>query len=181
MNTIIIRAWMVVNQRLPVSLAVMDQAKFLHLVRLDNASLRPLRSGMKKFASYAALTIVFVWFMFGGISHFTNPDFFVAIMPPYVPWHLGVVYLSGALEILFAAMLLVPATRQLAGNLLIALTLAVTPANIHMWLNPHLFPEIEPVFLSIRLVVQVILLVLIWWSTRDVRWQRTEIIERLPG
>ncbi len=132
---------------------------------------------MKKIASYAALAIVFVWFMFGGISHFTNPDFFVAIVPPYVPWHLGVVYLSGALEILFAAMLLFAVTRQLAGNLLIALTLAVTPANIHMWLNPDLFPEVEPAFLSIRLVVQVILLFLIWWSTRNARWRSAEVIE----
>ena len=131
---------------------------------------------MKKFASYMALAIVFVWFMFGGISHFTNPDFFVAIMPPYLPWHLGIVYLSGALEVLFAAMLLFAVTRQLAGNLLIALTLAVTPANIHMWLNPDLFPEVEPLFLSIRLVVQVILLFLIWWSTRNARWRSAEII-----
>lgn len=125
---------------------------------------------MIKIASYIGLGIVFVWFMFGGITHFTNPDFFVAIMPPYLPWHLEIVYLSGALEILFAALLLFPSTRQVAGNLLIALTLAVTPANVHMWQNPHLFPDVEPLLLSLRLAVQVILLILIWWSTRDVRW-----------
>ena len=129
---------------------------------------------MKKTASYLGLTIVFVWFMFGGITHFTDPDFFVAIMPPYLPWHLEIVYLSGALEILFAAMLIPPATRQIAGNLLIALTLAVTPANIHMWLNPELFPEVEPLFLSLRLVIQVVLLGVIWWSTRNVRWGREQ-------
>ena len=123
-----------------------------------------------KIASYAGLAIVFAWFMFGGIGHFTNADFFVAIMPPYLPWHLEIVYLSGALEILFAAMLIVPKTRQLAGNLLIALTIAVTPANIHMWMNPHLFADVPPLFLTMRLVVQVLLLVLIWWSTRDARW-----------
>lgn len=125
---------------------------------------------MKKIASYAGLTIVFVWFMFGGITHFTNPDFFVAIMPPYLPWHLEIVYFSGVLEIAFAAMLIPPKTRQLAGNLLIALTIAVTPANIHMWMNPELFPDVEPAFLTIRLIVQVILLAVIWWSTRDARW-----------
>ena len=122
---------------------------------------------MLKVLRYLGLTIVFIWFMFGGITHFTDPDFFVAIMPPYLPWHLEIVYLSGALEILFAAMLLLPATRQLAGNLLIALTIAVTPANIHMWLNPELFPDIDPPLLTIRLLVQVVLLAVIWWSTRD--------------
>ncbi|MEM7097836.1 MAG: hypothetical protein AAF541_06205 [Pseudomonadota bacterium] len=125
---------------------------------------------MQKVASYVGLAIVFVWFMFGGIGHFTNADFFVAIMPPYLPWHLEIVYVSGALEILFAATLLVPRYRQLAGNLLIALTIAVTPVNIHMWRNPELFPDVSPAFLSIRLVVQVLLLALIWWSTRDARW-----------
>ncbi|XOV82888.1 MAG: hypothetical protein ACFHXK_18775 [bacterium] len=127
---------------------------------------------MKNTFRYIGLGIVFVWFMFGGITHFTNPEFFVAIMPPYLPWHLELVYLSGALEILFAAMLLFRKTRAWAGNLLILLTLAVTPANVHMWLNPEQFPDVEPVFLSLRLVVQVVLLVIIWWSTREKLWTR---------
>ena len=124
---------------------------------------------MLKVLRYLGLGIVFVWFMFGGITHFTNPDFFVAIMPPYLPWHLEIVYLSGVFEVVFAGMLFLPNTRQLAGNLLIALTLAVTPANIHMWLNPDLFPDVAPPFLSLRLVVQAVLLFVIWWSTRDRR------------
>ena len=110
--------------------------------------------------------------MGGGITHFTNPDFFVAIMPPYLPWHLELVYLSGVFEIVFAAGLLLPKFRQMAGNLLIALTLAVTPANLYMWQNPDAFPDVDPAFLSLRLIVQVILLAIIWWSTRDTRWAR---------
>jgi uncharacterized membrane protein len=124
---------------------------------------------MLKVLRYLGLGIVFVWFMFGGITHFTNPDFFVAIMPPYLPWHLEIVYLSGVFEVVFAAMLVLPKTRQLAGNLLIALTIAVTTANIHMWLNPDLFPDVEPLLLSVRLVVQIVLLFVIWWSTRNAR------------
>ncbi|MEM7078708.1 MAG: hypothetical protein AAF513_08780 [Pseudomonadota bacterium] len=127
---------------------------------------------MKRVAAYAGLSLVFVWFMFGGITHFTNPDFFVAIMPPYIPWHLAMVYISGVFEVLFAAMLLPPKTRQLAGNLLIALTLAVTPANIHMYLHPELFSDVPAAFLSIRLVVQVILLLIVWWSTRERTWTK---------
>ncbi len=128
---------------------------------------------MLKAACYIGLTIVFLWFFVGGISHFTSPEFFLAIMPPYLPWHLPIVYLSGALEVLFALMLVPTATRQLAGNLLIALTIAVTPANIHMWLNPDQFPDIEPALLTVRLVVQVLLLATIWWATRDARRQTT--------
>jgi uncharacterized membrane protein len=125
---------------------------------------------MLKVASYLGLAIVFTWFLVGGITHFTNPDFFVAIMPPYLPWHLEIVYFSGVLEIIFAIILIPRATRELAGNLLIALTLAVSPANVHMWMNPKLYPDVEPFFLSLRLVIQVFLLFVIWWSTRNTRW-----------
>jgi len=122
-----------------------------------------------RYARYLGLTIVFAWFFLGGISHFTNVDFFLAIMPPYVPFPLAAVYVSGVFEILFAIGILIPTTRAWAGNLLILLTLAVTPANVHMWLHPDLFPDVAPALLSIRLVIQVLLLLLIWWSTRTPR------------
>ncbi len=93
---------------------------------------------MVRFSRYAGLAIVFAWFFFGGVSHFTNVDFFTAIMPPYVPYPLAAVYVSGALEVLFAIGILIPVTREWSGNLLILLTLAVTPANVHMWLHPEL-------------------------------------------
>ena len=112
------------------------------------------------------LAVVFAWFFFGGVMHFVNPDFFVAIMPPYIGYHLEIVYISGVFEILGAIGILLASTRQWAGNGLILLTICVTPANIHMWMNPQLFPDVSPVFLSLRLVVQVLLILVIWWSTR---------------
>ncbi len=121
---------------------------------------------MLKIARYAGLAIVFLFFLIGGISHFTNSEMFVSIMPPYVPFHLAVVYLTGAMEIAAAACLLFPVTRYWAGNFLFVFTIAVTPANIHMGLNPELFPDIDPAFLSIRLLLQVVLLAVIWFSTR---------------
>jgi uncharacterized membrane protein len=108
--------------------------------------------------------------MVGGVTHFTAKDFYLNITPPYVPWPLAVVYISGVFEVLGALGILVPRWRQLAGNCLILLTLAVTPANIYMSMNPHLYPDVSETFLTIRLVVQVLLLICIWWSTRDRRW-----------
>jgi len=122
---------------------------------------------MSKYARYAGLALVFAFFMFGGIGHFTMTEFFVNIMPPYLPLHTEIVYLTGVMEILGALALLVPAYRALAGVYLIALTVAVTPANIHMWMNPELFPEVSPAFLSIRLVLQVVLIAIIWFSSRE--------------
>lgn len=118
---------------------------------------------------YLGLAIVFVWFMGGGITHFTNAEFFLGIMPGWLPWHLALVYVSGVFEILGAVGIVIPRTRLWAGIGLIALTIAVTPVNIHMSLNPELFPDATSSQLSIRLVVQVLLLACIWWSTQPMR------------
>lgn len=130
-----------------------------------------------KYFRMAGLAIVFLWFFLGGIAHFTETDFFVSIVPPWVPYPLEVVYLSGVIEIVLALMILWPAVRPIAGWGLILLTLAVTPANVHMWLNPEQFPEASETALTVRLVIQVFLLMLIWWSTRipEAPVQRDEI------
>lgn len=47
-----------------------------------------------------------------GVYHFVNPDFFLAIMPPYLPLHLELVYLSGFFEILLSVLLCVPMARN---------------------------------------------------------------------
>ena len=87
-------------------------------------------------------------------------------MPPYIPqqWHYPAVYVSGVFEILGALGLLLTQTRRLAGIGLFALVICVSPANIHMWLHPELFPDVPPILLSIRLVIQVFLLWVIWSS-----------------
>lgn len=112
------------------------------------------------------LGIVFLWFFVGGVAHFVIEDFFISIVPPWVPFPVFVVYLSGVIEILLALTLWFKQYRELAGWGLIALTIAVTPANIHMYMNPEQFPDATEQAYLIRLIVQVGLLLLIWWSTR---------------
>jgi len=70
-----------------------------------------------------------------GVEHFRNPNLFVGIVPSYLPSPLALVYLSGAFEVLGGAGLLVPRLRRLAGVGLLALLVAVYPANIHMLVN----------------------------------------------
>ena len=119
---------------------------------------------MTKIFRAAAILFIAAYFLIGGVTHFTNPEFFVAIMPPWLPYHLEIVWISGGFEILGGLGLLFPKPRLLAGYGLIALTIAVTPANIHMAMNPDLFPDAEPALLYLRLVLQVVLLWLIWFS-----------------
>ena len=115
---------------------------------------------------YAGIGVVVLWFFVGGLAHFTAIDFFVAIVPPWVPYPLWAVYVSGVIEIILALLVLWPVSRPAAGVGLIALTLAVTPANVHMYMNPELFPDASQTAYLIRLIVQVFLLMLIWWCTR---------------
>lgn len=110
--------------------------------------------------------IVFLFFMGGGITHFTNTEFFVAIVPSYLPFHLAAVYVSGVFEIVGALGLLLPRTRRMAGIGLFVLTLAVSPANVYMWMHPELFPDSTPTYHVLRLIVQILLLACIWWSTK---------------
>ena len=116
-------------------------------------------------AKKIGLGIVFGWFFLGGIGHFVAKDFFVSIVPPYVPFPVAMVYVSGVFEILGALGLLYAPTRRWAGLGLFLLTLTVTPANVHMWMHPEQFPFASPMGLSIRLWVQVALLMCIAWST----------------
>lgn len=110
------------------------------------------------------LAIVFLWFFIGGIAHFAATDLEATIVPPYIPWPVAAVLVSGVFELLGAAGILVPSLRRAAGIGLFLLTLAVTPAHIYMLQQPELF-NVPLWALWLRLPVQVALLALIVWST----------------
>lgn len=112
----------------------------------------------------AGLSFVFLWFFVGGIMHFVATDTEARIVPPYVPWPVAAVLLSGAAELLGAIGILIRHTRKVAGVGLFILTLAVTPAHVYMLQRPELF-DIPVWALWLRLPIQVALLALIWWCT----------------
>lgn len=110
-----------------------------------------------------------VLFIVAGINHFAHPAFYLKMMPPYLPWHLALVYLSGIAEIVFGALVLFPRFARPAGWGLIALLIAVFPANLYMAQNPHLFPEVSQTVLFIRLPIQLLLIWWAWWATKPPR------------
>ena len=106
------------------------------------------------------------FFVIAGVTHFTNRDFFTSIVPPYLPWPVMLVYVSGVAEIVLGVMLMVPATTRIAAWGLIALLLAVFPANIHMAMNPQLYPGTPLAALLIRLPLQGVMIAVAYWFTR---------------
>jgi uncharacterized membrane protein len=114
---------------------------------------------------------VFRWllaalFVLAGVSHFLRPQFYDPMVPPYLPWPHLLVVISGIAEIILGILLLIPRTSRLAAFGLIALLIAVWPANFHMALHPQLFPQFHAVALWIRLPLQFVLIAWTYWFAR---------------
>lgn len=96
-----------------------------------------------------------------GIYHFVNPKMYQRIMPTYLPWHMPLIYISGVLEIAFGLLLIPESTRPLGAWLVIALLIAVFPANIQMAVS---FWQKQKPALWIALLRLPLQLILIYWA-----------------
>lgn len=105
-------------------------------------------------------------FVLAGANHFINTPFYLRMMPPILPAPLFLVYLSGVCEIALGILLLIPKTSRLAAFGLIALLIAVFPANVFMAMNPQMFPEFSQTALYLRLPLQLVLIAWAFWLTR---------------
>ncbi|OKH22273.1 DoxX family protein [Chroogloeocystis siderophila] len=103
-----------------------------------------------------------------GLLHFAVPEIFVRIIPFFLPYPLALVYISGIFEILGGIGLLVPTVSRAAAWGLVALFIAVFPANINMAVNHiHIdgIPD-SPWFQVVRLPFQAVLIAWAWWYTK---------------
>ena len=78
------------------------------------------------------IVISSIFYTITGIKHFIESDYFLSIIPPYLPFHIELVYISGFFEILFGLMILFPKYRYYGSIGLILLLIAVFPANIYL-------------------------------------------------
>ena len=108
----------------------------------------------------ALLYLMVAFYLFAGISHFRIPKFFLKITPPWVPAREQVNIFVGVVEILLAIALLFPATRTYAIYGVIALLIAVFPANIYHFQKARKKGK-HVLATAIRLPIQG---VLIWWA-----------------
>ena len=114
---------------------------------------------------------IFKWllaiaFVLAGANHFINPAFYLKIMPPVLPAPLFLIYLSGFFEIALGVLLLIPKFTRSAACGIIALLIAVYPANIYMALNANLFPEFNQALVYLRLPLQFVMIAWAFWHTK---------------
>jgi len=96
-----------------------------------------------------------------GINHFVFPPMYMKIMPPWVPLHSLMVKVTGVLEVAFAILLIPPETRHAGAWLLIALLVAIFPANVQMAIK---FRRKQNKYLWLAYTRLPLQAVLIWWA-----------------
>ncbi|AQL41421.1 hypothetical protein BV210_01245 [Halorientalis sp. IM1011] len=112
-------------------------------------------------------------YVIAGVGHFLVPDLFAQIVPPQLPAATALVYLSGIAEIGLGIGVMVPRTRRVAAWGLVALLLAVFPANVYMATSGVVIQGAPPAIADpgvgrwVRLPLQVVLVVWAWWYTAD--------------
>ena len=103
-----------------------------------------------------------VFFVAAGVNHFVSPAFYRPMMPGWLPWPEALLALSGVAEIVGGLAVLVPGWRRAAGWGLIALLLAVFPANLHAAIHGH--PQVGATVLWWRLPFQALFILWVWWT-----------------
>ena len=111
--------------------------------------------------------IVMSWFYISaGLLHFTNTNWFLQIVPSYLPIKLELVYLSGLFEVILGIMLIVPFLRYYAGWGLILLLIAVYPANIHLAQTNGAAMNTSALIAWGRLPFQFLFIGIAYWHTK---------------
>lgn len=111
-------------------------------------------------------SLLAVFFVAAGANHFRDPAFYRPGIPSRLPWHQSLIDLSGGAEILGGIGVLVPRTRRAAGWGLIALLIAVFPANVFMALRNVQPPRrnVDKWVLWVRLPLQAVFVAWVWWT-----------------
>jgi len=120
---------------------------------------------------FKLFTVYFMSFgyTYVGINHFIDPDFFLAIMPNYLSFHLEIVYISGLAEIIFGVLLFFKKTRTFASYGIIILLICVFPANIHLVESElsQFILEATKTQTIIRLPFQALFILLAFWHSKN--------------
>lgn len=117
----------------------------------------------------ALLWLMGAFYVVAGLGHFVRPGYYLPMMPPWLPAHPALVFLSGVAEVALGVAVLVPSLRRLAAWGIILLLIAIFPANVHIAL--HDVPiggasEGLGIWNWVRLPFQAVLIAWAWWYTR---------------
>jgi len=112
-----------------------------------------------------SLIVLAGFYFFAGINHFVNPDFYLLLIPPYLPYPEAINYISGGLESLLGVLLLMPRFRGIASRGIVILLILFIPSHVYFIVMNSCVEDglCVPHWIGwVRLVV--IHPILIWWA-----------------
>ena len=123
---------------------------------------------MKRLNYFKNFTVIImsIFYIQIGIKHFTDYKWFMNIMPPYLPYHKELVFLSGFFEIIFGLMILSNRLRFYASWGIILLLIAVFPDNIYLAQTNGAALDTTPLIAWGRLPFQLVFIVFAHWHTK---------------
>jgi len=98
-----------------------------------------------------------------GLAHFLDTEFFVKMIPPYIPYPTQVVLITGFFVLLMAVAMMIPELKSIASKVAVVFLIGYLPAVFHMLGNRGLFPEIAPQLLLLRLPAHMLMIVIAWY------------------
>ena len=116
-----------------------------------------------------SIYIMSLLYILVGVKHFSDPNFFLKIMPEYLNYHLELVYISGFFEILFGILLIFKKTRFFGAWGVFILLICVFPANIYLYNSEaaQIALDISKSQALMRLPFQIPLLILAYWHSNE--------------
>ena len=135
---------------------------------------------IKKYKLITVL-VMSLMYIFVGIKHFTNPQYFVNITPPQIHHKLFAVYFTGVLEVLGGLLILSKKTRKTGAYILILLLIIVFPANIYLYLSeiPQELLGISKTQALTRMPFQAPLILLAYWHSKENHPKRVAYLSSL--
>ena len=119
-----------------------------------------LRTGMR--------ILLALFFIAAGVNHFVHPDFYINIMPGYIPAHRAMVLVSGVTEIIAGTMLLSRKTAIFGAWGIIAMLVIFFAVHIHMIVQADRYASVPLWLLYARIPLQFLFILWAWWFTRKV-------------
>jgi uncharacterized membrane protein len=132
---------------------------------LPSDSPRPRRRLVKTVLRYGMAA----FYIFGGVNHFLRPEFYLSLMPPYLPLHAELVALTGVLETLLGILVAIPRTASIGAWGIILMLIGFLPVHVHMLVNNHLYPEAPTSILWLRFPIQALFILWAYWYTEPRR------------
>ena len=106
-------------------------------------------------------------FIVTGIGHFTDTAAMAQMLPSWIPVRVAIVYITGVLEFAIAAGFLFNKTRRITGWIAVTILVLFLPANVYAAIQrvPMGGHALGPVYLLIRVPLQLIILAWVYWFT----------------